>query len=62
MNERRVKIAATLWQIGALLTFAKLTFFDDYPYNGWNWLVAIPVNAFLSEIWPIYWALLRWIT
>lgn len=43
----------------ALATFVYLTFFDGFGYNGWNWLIAIPVNAFLSEIWPIYWSILR---
>jgi hypothetical protein len=42
-------------------TFVFLTFFDGYIYNGWNWLIAIPVNIFLAEIWPIYWLILRWI-
>lgn len=42
-------------------TFIYLTFFDGYVYNGWNWLIALPVNAFVSGIWPIYWAVLHWI-
>lgn len=54
------RIAFAIWQIGALATFICLTFFDDYAYNSWNWLIAIPVNLLLGEIWPIYWALLRW--
>lgn len=40
-------------------TFIYLTFFDGYVYNWWNWLIAIPVNVFLSTIWPIYWGILR---
>jgi hypothetical protein len=44
---------------GDLATFIFLTFFDEYRYNAWNWLIAIPVNFFLSQIWPIYWAILR---
>ena len=40
-------------------TFIYLTFFDGYVYNGWNWLVAVPVNLFLANIWPIYWLILR---
>lgn len=43
------------------LTFVILTFFGGYDYNSWSWLIAVPVNAFLSFIWPIYWGLLRWI-
>lgn len=51
-----------LWAVywfGNLGTFIKLTFFDGYSYNWWNWIVAIPVNEFLSAIWPIYWLILR---
>ncbi|OYW62288.1 MAG: hypothetical protein B7Z10_02415 [Rhodobacterales bacterium 32-66-7] len=51
--------AFVIWQLGALATFVKLTFLDDYVYTWWNWIVAIPVNVFLSEIWPIYWLILR---
>ena len=40
-------------------TFAYLTFFDGYVYTWWNWLVAVPINLFLSTIWPIYWLILR---
>lgn len=43
----------------AIATFFKLTFFDGYVYNAWNWVIAIPVNALLSHIWPIYWLLLK---
>lgn len=48
-----------IWQIGSLATFIYLAFFDGYRYNSWNWLIAIPVNMFLAEIWPIYWLLIR---
>lgn len=43
-------------------TFVYLTFFDGYVYNGWNWIIAVPVNGFLSAIWPIYWGILHWVT
>lgn len=48
-----------LWQIGGIATFVYLTFFDGYRYTWWNWLIAVPVNLFLGEIWPIYWLLVR---
>jgi hypothetical protein len=54
--------SAWLWasyNLVALASFIKLTFFDEYVYNSWNWLIAIPVNFFLSEIWPIYWLIIR---
>ena len=47
------------WQIGSVATFIKLSFFDGYVYNWWNWIIAIPVNLFLGEIWPIYWLVLK---
>ena len=47
--------------LGGPATFVYLTFFDGYDYNSWNWLIAIPVNFFLSAIWPIYWIVLRWV-
>lgn len=46
---------------GDALTFIYLTFLDGYVYNGWNWLIAVPVNIFLAQIWPLYWAVLRWL-
>jgi hypothetical protein len=54
-----VGLAFLAYQLASLATFVKLTFLDDYPYNWWNWIIAIPVNVFLSEIWPIYWLILR---
>lgn len=51
--------AFIIWQLGSIVTFVWLTLFDGYVYNAWNWLIAIPVNAFVAEIWPIYWVILR---
>lgn len=48
-----------LYGLGLFATFVFLTFFDGYEYNTWNWLIAVPVNIFLSAIWPIYWIVLR---
>lgn len=42
-------------------TFIYLTFFDGYAYTWWNWIIVIPLNGFLSGIWPIYWGILRWL-
>lgn len=53
------KLAFVLWQLASLATFGFLTFFDGYQYNWWNWLIAVPLNAILAEIWPIYWLILR---
>lgn len=50
-----------IYSIGGIATFIYLTFLDGYVYNAWNWLIAIPVNLFLSMIWPVYWAVLHWI-
>lgn len=51
-----IMLAAYL--VGDVATFVKLTFFDDYAYTWWNWIFAVPINIFLSTIWPIYWAIL----
>jgi hypothetical protein len=50
-----------LYEIVGWSTFVFLTFFDGYKYNYWNWAIAIPINLFLSQIWPIYWTILHWI-
>jgi len=47
------------YQLCSIATFIFLTFFDDFRYNAWNWIVAIPLNMFLAEIWPIYWLILN---
>lgn len=61
-NGDRMSEAIIPWlYIGpAVATFIYLTFFDGYIYTAWNWIVAIPVNLFLSGIWPIYWLILHW--
>lgn len=43
---------------GVVGTFVYLTFFDDFRYNAWNWLVVIPINGFFATIWPVYWAII----
>lgn len=47
------------YYIGAPITFIYLTFFDGYQYTWWNWIFVVPINGFLSAMWPIYWAVLR---
>lgn len=54
-----VSLLSIAYQLIALGTFVKLTLFDGYVYNWWNWVIALPVNTFLSSIWPIYWLILR---
>ena len=54
-------LGVLIYQLIAIGTFIFLTFFDKYEYNAFNWIVVVPINAFLSEIWPIYWLMLRWI-
>ena len=55
------KLAWAVYLIGHVGTFVKLTFFDGYAYNWWNWIIAVPVNVLLAQIWPLYWAIIRWI-
>lgn len=47
------------YQAASIATLIYLMFFDGYVYTWWNWIIAIPVNFFISEIWPIYWIILR---
>jgi hypothetical protein len=52
-------MAFVIYEAGGWATFVKLTFFDGYAYNAWNWLIALPVNVTLGQIWPVYWLILR---
>ena len=51
--------AMAAWQQGAIGTFVQLTFFTGTAYTWWNWIIIIPVNGFLAEIWPLYWIAIR---
>lgn len=56
----RIQIILMLvWQIGSIATFGYLTSADYHTFNLWNWIIILPVNLFLGEIWPIYWLILR---
>lgn len=46
------------WSVN-IATFIKLSFFDGYQYNWWNWIIVLPINELLAAIWPIYWVVLR---
>lgn len=59
MGTWKESIWIIVWQLGSLATFIYLTFFDGYDYNWWNWIIAVPINVFLGEIWPIYWLILK---
>lgn len=48
-----------MWQVGSFLTLIYLLFFNT-NYNWWNWIILIPINFILAEIWPIYW-FYKWI-
>ena len=49
----------TAFWFGDIATFIYLTFFDGYNYTAWNWIIAIPVNIFMAQIWPLYWIIIR---
>lgn len=55
------KLALWAYLIVDTATFVYLTFFDGYIYNAWNWILALPINLFLAQIWPIYWSVLHWL-
>lgn len=59
MRERLAPILYGIYFIGDAATFIFLTFLDDYRYTWWNWVIAVPINFFLAQIWPIYWVVLR---
>lgn len=48
-----------LYAVGCAGTFLFLTLFDGFVYTWWNWAIALPVNSFVSSIWPVYWLVLR---
>lgn len=48
-----------IYNVGALATFGKLTFFDDYNYTWWNWIIVVPLNAMLAGMWPVYWLVVK---
>ena len=56
------RLLVSIYILGDLGTFVYLTLFDGYIYNAWNWVIAVPVNIFLSLIWPAYWGVLHWVT
>jgi len=62
---RLFAIGYILGQIATMVyliaTMVYLTFLGGYAYTWWNWIIALPVNLFLSTIWPLYWAVLHWI-
>jgi len=59
MSERSRMALMVVWQVGSVATFGRLTFFDGFTYNWWNWMIVVPLNAFLGEIWPLYWLIVR---
>jgi len=54
-------ILVTVYLLGDGITFIYLTFLDGYVYNWWNWIIAIPINLFLAQLWPLYWGIIRWL-
>jgi len=52
------KVILWVYIIGNVATFCKLTFFDGYIYNWWNWIIVLPINEFLASIWPLYWCVI----
>lgn len=61
-----VNIATESWihsayAFGWIATSVYLSFFEGYVYTWWNWIFKIPFSIFTGSIWPLYWALLRWL-
>lgn len=49
----------TIYVLGNIATFGKLTFFDDVHYTWWNWILIVPLNELLAAMWPIYWGIIK---
>ena len=60
MRDRLFSIGIWLFVLMDTFTFIILMVWDWPFLNAWNWLIIIPVNLFLAQIWPIYWAILHW--
>ncbi len=48
-----------LYVITWIGTFAYITYIDFSDMNWWNWMILVPINAFQSFFWPIYWIFLH---
>lgn len=59
MDSAWTKVAIVVHLVASTLTQIFLIFFDGYRYTWWNWIIAVPADFFLGEIWPIYWLILR---
>lgn len=45
------------WMTADIGTFAYLMVNDWAYFNAWNWIIMVPINIFLAQLWPIYWPL-----
>lgn len=59
MKETAAWTLGILYELASWATFVKLTFLSGYAYNAWNWIIVVPINALLGQLWPIYWLVLR---
>lgn len=59
--DREAALYVAYAAVGFFTTFYLLV--QDYGQGGalWYLFIAIPVNAFLGAIWPVYWLALHWI-
>lgn len=52
-------VLLVLYELATVATFVKISFFDGVDYNWWNWVLILPINVFLAQMWPIYWLIIR---
>ncbi|MCI5060927.1 MAG: hypothetical protein MRY79_07635 [Alphaproteobacteria bacterium] len=52
-------VLGIIYVVIGFATFLYLSFFDDYEYTWWNWIIVLPINFFLGQIWPIYWIIIK---
>lgn len=56
------QIMGVIYGLGCIVTFIVLCIFDSNTgANGAEWLIVIPINIFLSTIWPVYWGIVHWV-
>ena len=61
MSDAATNLLLGVYLVGNIATFGKLTFFDGYVYNWWNWIIVLPLNEVLAAMWPLYWTIICWI-
>ncbi len=58
-RHRLARTALIAYELAVLATLVWLTA-DSWPrLNWWNWLIVLPINVLLAQIWPLYWGIIK---